>query len=288
VSNDSGTIHLTRRRFLGLTAGTVTQAACGSSSPEQELAASKFFADQTIVADGTPQRTIWSLRDEQGDLGDLAPDSIEYQVLDPGQNQIASGIANRHVDGLTQGYYPIVVPFGEPGLHEFRFLTENHGRHVGFAVPGTREESTIYWPGDQFPSVVTPTLGNDAGVAQICTRTEICPFHDVSLDASMASGRSTLLLVSTPAFCGVGFMCGPVLEILIDEIATGGHDLDVIHAEVYRDPQSDNLGPVAPIVEASGVSYEPYMFLLGPDGNVLRRLDHLWDRAELRDVLAEA
>jgi hypothetical protein len=280
---------MSRRHFFGIGAGGLLLAACGGGDSDEaafEIAASKFFSDQTVIADGSPMRTIWSLRDDEGNLGDLAPDTIEYVVLDPNLDQIDSGTAHKHIDGVVQPYYPVEVRFDEVGVYEFKFTTAEHGNHVGFVVPEDPETNTLLWPGDQFPSVVTPTLENNAGISQICTRSEICPFHDVSLDASLAGDRPTALIVSTPAFCGTVFMCGPVLELLIEEIAAGSYDIDVIHAEVYVDPQPDDLGAVAPVIHASGVSYEPFIFLFDSDGSVVRRLDHIFDRAELQDLLA--
>jgi hypothetical protein len=40
------------------------------------------------------------------------------------------------------------------------------------------------------------------------------------------------------------------------------------------------------MVEAAGVSYEPFMFLIDELGMVLRRLDHIWDNSELRELLS--
>lgn len=277
---------VTRRQFLVLTAGSVALAACGSGSePEVERAAEKWFADQTVVADGTTQRTIWSLRDDDGNLADLAPASVGYAVLDGGGNEIASGTVDRHDDGTALPYYPVEVAFAEPGAYEFRFDAGDFGNHVGFAAPGLLDDSALLWSGDRFPSVVTPTFDNDAGVADICTRTDTCPYHEISLDSALVNGRPTLLLVSTPEFCGTVFMCGPVLEILIEEISATSPDIDVIHAEVYVDPQPDDLGDLLPVVEATGVTYEPFLFLIGADGRVVRRLDHIWDRTELRELL---
>tara|TARA_B100000029_G_scaffold167907_1_gene164109 strand:+ start:2316 stop:2432 length:117 start_codon:yes stop_codon:yes gene_type:complete len=35
-----------------------------------------------------------------------------------------------------------------------------------------------------------------------------------------------------------------------------------------------------------GVEYEPFIFLIDEAGIVLRRLDHIWDNAELRELLS--
>ena len=60
----------------------------------------------------------------------------------------------------------------------------------------------------------------------------------------------------------------------------------MIHVEVYSNPKPDDLGPIAPAVRAMGVGYEPFIFLIDEAGIVLRRLDHIWDRAELRELLS--
>jgi hypothetical protein len=183
-------------------------------------------------------------------------------------------------------YYPVIVPFQTASAHEFRFDLGKQGSYVGYAIPGQRSSSTIIWPGDRFPSLRTPTAANSSGVNPMCTRSPFCPFHTISLDDSLASQNATLLIVSTPAFCGTKWMCGPVLENLVDHVDNGIKGLDVIHAEVYANPSSDDLGPLSPLVVAAGVSYEPFMFLIDELGVVLRRLDHIWDNAELRELLS--
>ena len=80
-------------------------------------------------------------------------------------------------------------------------------------------------------------------------------------------------------------MCGPVLEILIEEIDISNKEIDVIHTEVYANPNSAELGELAPIIKATGVIYEPFIFLINSDGKVLKRLDHIWDRRELKELL---
>lgn len=283
---------ISRRGFFTLAAGGFSAAAllaaCGGQQKQDTgvRAASKWFSDQTIVSRQGPQRTIWSFSDEDGNLGGLSPEFIDVAVVDADGRSIHQTTVGRHVDGVAMPYYPVIVPFQTPGVHEFRFDLGKQGNYVGYAIPGQRSSSTIVWPGDRFPSVQTPTAANSSGVNPICTRSPVCPFHTISLDDSLASQDATLLIVSTPAFCGTKWMCGPVLENLIDHVDNGIKGLDVIHAEVYANPSSDDLGPLSPMVEAAGVSYEPFMFLIDELGMVLRRLDHIWDNSELRDLLS--
>lgn len=258
--------------------------ACGATSEETLVA--KLFADQSVIADGTEQRTMWALRDANGLLGELSPDSITYQVLQNDGTVVAEGRAERRSDGVASPFYVITLGFKDLEVHEFRIDAGQRGRHVGFCLPSDPATSSLLGPGDPFPSIVTPTFANDAGVSPICTRAEPCPFHELSLDESLASDQATLLMVSTPAFCATATMCGPVLEVLVDEVSRLPAGLDVIHAEVYATPRPDELGPVTPVVTAAGVTYEPFVFLLDPTGRVVQRLDHIWDRPDLREMIA--
>ncbi|MBM37204.1 MAG: hypothetical protein CL460_08545 [Acidimicrobiaceae bacterium] len=283
---------LSRRAFLTLLGGGFTTAAlltaCGKRSPQiSDLrTASKWFSDQTIVSNLGPQRTIWSFSDENGNLGGLSPQSIEVEIADAALQVVHTTKASLHKDGVAMPYYPVIVPFRKSEVHEFRFDLGTRGRYVGYAVPGSKSASSIIWPGDRFPALATPTSSNSRGVNPICTREPSCPFHERSLEDSIASQNATVLIVSTPAFCGTKWMCGPVLENLISHVGGEQQGLDVIHVEVYSNPTGDELGPIAPAVEAMGVGYEPFIFLIDEGGMVLRRLDHIWDNAELRELLS--
>ena len=233
-----------------------------------------------------PQRTIWSFSDEQGNLGGLSPGEIEVEIFDASLNAVHQTSAARHTDGVAMPYYPVIVPFQKSEVHEFRFNLGTRGMYVGYAVPGSKSTSSIIWPGDQFPMMSTPTEKDTRGVTPICTRQPSCPFHEVSLDTSLASPNATVLIVSTPAFCGTKWMCGPVLENLVSEAGNLPQACDVIHVEVYSNPQPNELGSIAPAVQAMGVGYEPFIFLVDEAGIVLRRLDHIWDNVELRELLS--
>jgi hypothetical protein len=57
----------------------------------------------------------------------------------------------------------------------------------------------------------------------------------------------------------------------------------MVHAEVFSD---EGARTVAPAVRALALDFEPLLFLIGADGKVRRRLDVIYDDAELRDGLA--
>lgn len=282
---------ISRRRFLTISAagiaGAIATAGCGFSRSENQFsrAATKWFSDQTVVANAGLQRTVWSFRNEDGNLGDSAPEKISVEVISPSGETVQISEAARHIDGVALPYYPVNTIFPAAGVYEFRFQTPDHGNYVGFTSPESKDSSQIFWPGDLFPSIKTPTNNDNAGVSPICTRNPVCPFHEISLDTSLSGPRPTLLIASTPAFCGTTWMCGPVLEILIEEIDISNKEIDVIHTEVYANPNSAELGELAPVIKATGVIYEPFIFLINSDGKVLKRLDHIWDRRELKELL---
>jgi hypothetical protein len=280
-------LQLNRRTFLGLSGTTLAAAACGGStaSVATETAATRWFSETTVIANAQPQRTIWGLSDEQGNLGDQAPDETGVKVFDSAGTQIHSSTAAAHRDGVALPYYPVMVEFPTPGSYEFAFTT-SVGAYVGFTTAIAPADNQLILVGDHFPSVVTPTLSNAAGVDPICTRNPVCPFHDHSIDQVLGDGTPIVLIISTPAFCGTTWMCGPVLEILIEHSADLADRAHVIHAEVYSAPRPDDLGALAPILEVTRATYEPFLFTIDGDGEVRHRLDHIWDRAELSSALA--
>ncbi len=307
---------MSRRAFLA-GAGALTLAACSSgggsgdteaattslptnrvsgSVDENAIVASRLFDTAALALDGTPQRTLWAFNDGQGYLTDTAPQSVQVTVTEQADTDaegkplgdpkvVQESEVRLHGDGLALSYYPVEVVFASDRPHDFLFRSEL-GDVTGVAIAGNGAADLIH-PGMAFPSLATPTMADPQGVDPVCTRVpEPCPFHDVSLDQALAAGRPVILNVSTPAFCATQIACGPVLELLIDEAGALPPDTAVIHAEVYRHPTAQELLPTAPIIDAVGAWFEPFIFVIDRDGTVLRRLDFLWDRSELDDALA--
>jgi hypothetical protein len=140
-------------------------------------------------------------------------------------------------------------------------------------------------PGKPLPSVATPTPTNEAGVSPICTADPQCPWHTFSLDQRPA-GKPMAVLVATPAFCQTA-VCGPVLEILRTVASPFADRVEFVHLEVYSERPKGRIEqtPTTPAVKAFGLSTEPILFLVGPDGVVRERIDGIYGRAEATQAL---
>lgn len=190
-----------------------------------------------------------------------------------------------HADGVPTPYYPVIFTPEASGVHEITVVGEEGFNAITFDIGDTTDIPTI---GQPMPPVDTPTPEHTQGVTPICTRDPACELHDVSLRQALSSGSPVAFLVATPEFCQVA-ICGPVLDLLIE--ALPDHPtIKGLHAEVYADPRA-NADPtaagLAPATEALHLPFEPTLYLVDASGQIVNRLDSVFDRAELRAALAE-
>jgi hypothetical protein len=132
--------------------------------------------------------------------------------------------------------------------------------------------------------VATPTTADHQGVNPICTAQPPCPFHAVSLDTALAAHRPVALQFATPALCQSRF-CGPVLSNLVTVSGPWSQRVTFIHAEIYTD-LSGQAGTKA--VAAWGLQHEPMLYLGDANGQIIARVDNLFDQDEARAVLTKA
>lgn len=281
-----------RRAFIGglaAVAGGALLGSCGAggtSGAEPSIAPSRLFDTRTLRADGRPQRTVWAFSDADGYLTGGAPDSITVSAsADDGTELMPATAVDAHRDGLLVPYYPVELVFPDSDPVEFRFEVAGESLTSFVDARGVAGDGLL-GPGDAMVAVATPTFDDPGGVDPVCTRSpEPCPFHETSLDEALAEGRRTILNVSTPAFCSNQIACGPGLEVLVGLAPSIDTDVAIVHAEVYTSPTATELGPVAPVVDALGLWYEPALYVVGGDGLIEARLDFMWDATELAALL---
>lgn len=268
--------------------GDTTQANGGTSSGEDQGAkpddVEVLLASAQLIA-GTDQRvTAGVLRDaeplRQTD-GVRMAFGRDFKKLGPWLP------ATYHHEGIDdRPYYRTTQRFDAPG--QWAMAVDIGGGKTGATVVNVVSADSTQVPlvGDPMIAVKTPTTADHAGVDPICTRDPQCPFHDVSLDAAIAEKRPVAAIFSTPALCQ-SRVCGPVLEVLVNQSAPFRDRVRFVHVEVYRSMKVDFNDPnaLAPGMQAYHLQFEPVLFLAGADGVVRERLDGPYDALECRDAL---
>lgn len=295
----------TRRLFLA-GAGAVVLSACsggpGSTASEPGIASVESTdpvymtaafpaggSQPTILSTGTLQRAVFGLTRGTGYLnGDQVPVELEMMLTSPSGTQIEVELPRRS-EQIPRHFYALSWIPDETGTWTIAGEHEGEQLSVDFKVA---DPSTIglVQIGEKMRPVDTPTVADARGVDPICTRSpEPCPYHQLTLAEAIDASGPTALMISTPGFCQTG-ICGPTLEIMIGELAGSGFgEYNVVHAEVYTDPQRLSEAPpsdlIAPTVSAYGMTFEPSLIVADDDGVVAARLDVTMDAAEIRSAL---
>lgn len=155
----------------------------------------------------------------------------------------------------------------------------------GQFAAGRRSEQPI--PGEKAISVPTPTPSDHRGVEPYCThKPKPCTMHTVSLDAALANGKPTVLIIATPAFCQ-SKTCGPEVDAveIVHREMQATHNF--VHIEVYADDtDAPAKGILAPAAVAWKLDEEPAIYFIAPDGTIADRFIGLAAADEIRDAAA--
>jgi len=176
---------------------------------------------------------------------------------------------------------------GPPGIHAMDVRFDREGTWTALVQVQDRSETILGTgqfrvranalnraPGMRALATQTPTVDDARGVDPICTRDPICPMHEVTLAEAIRSGKPTVFLFGTPAFCETR-TCGPNLAELLEvreQVAAGAH---FIHAEVYRDDDPDTINARigSPTMEAWDFRSEPWVYLIDRRGVIRHRYE---------------
>ncbi|BAN04157.1 twin-arginine translocation signal domain-containing protein [Ilumatobacter coccineus] len=291
-SPSDGRTRIGRRTFLTGAAAAGLLAACSgdddAESPADgagsELAPDTFILVQrfpnTVLVPGEV-RLPHSLTRDAAFVND-GPDELGAYVADIDGNQISDRMVAPRFDVSPSSYYVWRPTIDEPGIYS---LVVDGGPATGASFQVfDPSEVAVPLPGQLLAGFDTPTVGEPAGVDPICTRDPMCPFHSVTLTEALNVDRAVAYLVGTPAFCQTG-TCAPALEALIEVEPEFGDDFVFVHAEVFTDLTAQDYTEA---VLASGLSFEPALFITDRAGEIVDRLDAIWSADELRERLALA
>ena len=191
--------------------------------------------------------------------------------------------AKLHGVKISLPYYPFYAEIAAAGNY---VLIVSGGPQDGAAF-SVLERNQVLVPktGDSLPSFDTPTFADHRQVEPICTRQpKPCPFHEVTLSDALKLGVPVAYLVGTPSHCSTG-TCSPALDGLIEVATRVGNRVAFVHAEVYADKAAT---VIAPAVKALGLTFEPTLFIVDATGEIIQRLDAVFDSLEITEALARA
>lgn len=290
---------MSRRGLLAGGFSLVLLTACGSKSSgtadsgaaptdsgdTSQSALMAFFDPNSELSVGSPQRAVVGIGDITGALLENIPEKLTFTLKGGGNSQQITAV--RRNEGLPHGYYVVGFTPSASGTYDLSTTFRGHQVTTQFTVG---DKSALPAVGSAMPKLQTPTTADARGVDPICTRDPQCPLHSVSLDTALTLGKPVAFLISTPKFCQVA-ICGPVLDVLLSVQAEFADRVTFIHQEVYANgaeaAEKGASAKLAPALEALALPFEPMLILVGADGTIARRLDHIFDRSELRAALTE-
>jgi hypothetical protein len=308
-------MHLPTRRAALVVGVLLTVAACGSSNtppPPPPSASAITVPGSSGQASILPipitsefgvgdNRTVFTLTDQSGKQV-AAPDrtlTIGYhgpkgETIPPEPQTFIWAIEG------TSGVYAGHATFPSAGQWTADFTTAAPGSAsvtTTFSLD-VKQDVNVIAPGDQAPSVKTPTLSDVGGdVTKISSDPKpVAAFYQTSEDAALAAHKPFVLIFATPKFCQSS-VCGPTLDKL-KPVAAAHPEMTFINVEPYKlDDSSGSLQPVLDSnnqlipVEATNafkLSTEPYVFVVGADGKVSSSFELVFSPDEIESAIKTA
>jgi len=287
----------------------VIVVGCSSSEPTEspettvnvesfESAAVSAFPVESFVvvanADiGTgPTRILIGVVSQDGSrLGspDHAIQVVAAPIDDPDRSQRVPGEYTWIIEDAI-GLYRAEFDFDRAGTWAIT-VTPERGDPLPPAPFTVLEETNSPNVGETAPEAPAPTL-RDHAIEDLTTDRDPDPrFYELTLAEALNSGRRTVLVFSTPAYCMTA-TCGPLLDTVKAQ-ADGYPEVNFIHIEVYTGFNEPGFAPVPEsLATAASAEYwnlpsEPWVFVIDEQGTVTARFEGLMTANELATALTK-
>ncbi|MCH8848619.1 MAG: hypothetical protein IIC32_06565 [Chloroflexi bacterium] len=216
-------------------------------------------------------------------LDDPTPELLAQEVAT--WRTIESVTPHLHADGEThphrefRGIYVVdAVEFPKPGIWtaEFDVSGAYGGPRVSDAAFEVSAGPTAPGVGERVPATQNLTIHDVASFAEISSRAVEDDMHEVSVAQALEGGKPFVVVFASPAFC-VSAMCGPVTDTI-----AAAHDrfrgrAEFIHIEPWDLAVARGEGRLvaAPVMDEWRLPTEPWTFVVGADGRVVKRFEGL-------------
>lgn len=283
---------LSRRAFLGATVAAATGLVVASSGVGSAIAQvpsrqrlSPLVLSSDLYASDQLQRFIVALaRGSAKGIEYVSGPAAQVRFRPPkgtaGRTWSEPVSASLDRAGLPRGrgVYVTTPVLNVPGVWSVEMKAARET--VPFTIQ-VNEHATAPIVGQAAPRVASPTINDPLGVSPLCTRDPECPLHTESLATLIGSGKPVAVLFATPARCSSQY-CGPVLDRLLDTMATYSDRIAFVHCEIYRAPTSTAL---VSTVATWNIPSEPWLFGIDDTGTITARLDGAFGGNEVKTLL---
>ena len=198
----------------------------------------------------------------------------------------------------VRGSYSTPIEFPEAGEYVLKVMPIG-GEITGEAhIPVTvLADAPIPSVGDTPPSSVTKTLGDGLDLVDVTTSYQPdAGLYEVSVADAVASGKPSVIVFATPAFC-TSPTCGPQVDTVAELRAAHPDMANYIHVELYDNPAEiqGDLSKAALVAAADEWGFtkipdwtnESWVFVLNADGVISQRFEGFATLQELETALME-
>ncbi len=277
----------------GEQAGTVTGASGATAAEAGEIVPVAVNSELVLG----PNRFALGLMDEEKRPILEAPGtSVHYRFFYGDDLKDEQDAAFVPATPDVSGFFAAVVDFDEVGEWKAEITVTRDGeKEIVPYVFSVQAESEIPNVGDPVPATKNLTLAVVPDVMRISTDPEPEPaFYEMTVAEALDTGRPTVVIFATPAFCRTEF-CGPIVDNAKEVHREFADRVNFIHIEPFV---LDTLGQLvtdeqgAPIFTDAAkewrIQTEPWVFVVGADGRIVVRFEGAVTPAELREAIERA
>lgn len=224
--------------------------------------------------------------------------TLEFEKT-PEAIRLTKAYTHTHDDGTIESHEA-----GETGAYVAQVIfrtagtwgVDITGTAGGAPIEGLRptfsviEDSPSPSIGEPAPRSVQKILSDVANISEIDTSvTPIPEMHDKTIAAAVTSGKPTVIVFATPAFC-VSQICGPAKDFVDELYAANKASANFIHVEPYdlaKARSGAGLEPLAFISDEWGLQSEPWVFFVDRGGNIAAKFEGLVSADELAIAMGQ-
>ena len=188
---------------------------------------------------------------------------------------------DEHIHLDFRGIYVVdATDFPQEGVWLASFDVSLDGERLGVVErAGFRVAATPGAPGvgETVHATENLTIHDVDSFAEISTRqVERDELHNVSVAQALNAGEPFVVVIASPQFCASA-MCGPVIETVDAARVQLARAIEFIHIEPWDLTAAREQGQLvpAPIVAEWSLPTEPWTYVIGADGRVVKRFEGL-------------